>query len=57
MGLSKWAKQAQGLVEQHSDKINSGIDAAASKAKVSKPATSKYVDKTADLAKKAVRRS
>lgn len=54
MGLSKWAKQAQKLASQHSDKINPVIDKAAAKAKASQPTESSYVDKAADLAKKSI---
>ncbi|MCU0295246.1 MAG: antitoxin [Candidatus Nanopelagicales bacterium] len=54
MGFSKWAKQAQKLASQHSDKINAGIDKAADKAKASQPTKSSYVDKAAQYAKKAV---
>lgn len=54
MGFSKWAKQAQKLANQHSDKINAGIDKAADKAKTSQPSKASYVDKAADYAKKAV---
>lgn len=52
MGFAKWAKQAQQLANQHSDKINAGIDQAAGKAKSSQPNRSKYVDKAADFAKR-----
>ena len=54
MGFSKWAKQAQSLADKHSDKINTGIDKAASKAKTIQPSKSSHVDKVADLAKKSV---
>jgi MT0933-like antitoxin protein len=54
MGFSKWAKQAQQLANQHSDKIHSGIDQAASKAKQKSPTKSSYIDKAAQAAKKAV---
>ncbi len=57
MGFSKWAKQAQKLANQHSDKINSGIDKAASKAKTSQPSKSSYVDKAAEYAKKTVNKA
>lgn len=54
MGFSNWAKQAQNLANKHSDKINTGIDKAASKAKTIQPSKSTHVDKVADLAKKTV---
>lgn len=54
VGFSKWAKQAQKLANQHSDKINAGIDKAADKARSSQPSKSSYVDKAADFAKKTV---
>ncbi len=57
MGFSKWAKQAQKLANQHSDKINTGIDKAAEKAKSSQPTKSSYVDKAADFAKKSVNKA
>ncbi len=57
MGFSKWAKQAQKLANQHSDKINSGIDKAANKAKTSQPSKSSYVDKAAEYAKKTVNKA
>lgn len=57
MGFSKWAKQAQKLANQHSDKINTGIDKAASKAKASQPSKSSYVDQAADFAKKTIKKT
>ena len=57
MGFAKWAKQAQQLANQHSDKINAGMDQAAGKAKSTQPNRSKYVDKAADFAKKAVNKA
>ncbi len=54
MGFSKWAKQAQKMANQHSDKIHSGIDQAAGKAKQKSPTKSSYIDKAAQAAKKAV---
>lgn len=54
MGFSKWAKQAQKLANQHSDKIAPVIDKAATKAKASQPSRSSYIDKAAEMAKKSV---
>ncbi len=54
MGFSKWAKQARTLANQHSDKINAGIDKAAKTAKTSQPSKSTYIDKAADAVKKSV---
>jgi hypothetical protein len=54
MGFAKWAKQAQQLANQHSDKIHTGIDQAATKAKQKSPAKSGYIEKAAQAAKKAV---
>lgn len=54
MGFSTWAKQARTLANQHSDKINSGIDKAAKTAKTSQPSKSSYIDKAAGMAKKSV---
>jgi hypothetical protein len=56
VGASKWAKQARKLAEQHSDKINAGIDMAAGKAKGKKPAKSGQIDKIADMAKKQIKK-
>ncbi len=56
MGFSKWAKQAQKLAGQHSDKIAPVIDKAADKAKASQPSKSSHIDKVADLAKKSVKK-
>jgi hypothetical protein len=56
MGFAKWAKQAQKLANQHSDKIHTGIDQAATKAKQKSPARSGYIDKAAQAAKSAVQR-
>ena len=55
MGFAKWAKQAQKLAAQHSDKIHSGIDKAATTAKRKSPDKSSYIDKAASAAKSAVR--
>jgi hypothetical protein len=54
MGIGSWAKQAQKLANQHSDKITAGIDTAASTAKKKAPTKVSYIDKAADAAKKAV---
>ena len=54
MAFSKWAKQASKLAAQHSDKINSGIDKAASTAKQKQPTKSSYIDKAAGFAKKGL---
>lgn len=56
MGFAKWAKQAQKLAEQHSDKIHSGIDQAAAKAKQKSPDKAGQIDKAARAAKSAVQR-
>lgn len=55
MGFAKWAKQAQKLAAQHSDKIHGGIDKAATTAKQKSPDKSSYIDKAASAAKSAVR--
>ena len=57
MGLSKWAKQARELANQHSGAINSGIDRAASAAKSHQPNKSSSIDKAAQYAKKAVNKT
>jgi hypothetical protein len=54
MGFSKWAKQAQKLASQHSDKLNAGIDQAAAKAKQKAPDKMSHIDKAAQAAKKAM---
>lgn len=54
MGFATWAKQAQKLASQHSDKITSGIDTAASTAKKKAPTKGSYIDRAADAAKKAM---
>ena len=54
MGYSKWAKQAQKLAAQHSDKVHAGIDKAATTAKQKSPDKSSYIDKAAKAAKSAV---
>ncbi len=57
MGFSKWAKQAQVLASQHSDKVNAGIDKAAATAKKSQPNRASHIDKAANLARKTVTKS
>jgi hypothetical protein len=54
MGFSKWAKQAQKLASQHSDKVHAGIDKAATTAKQKSPDKSGYIDKAVKAAKSAV---
>lgn len=54
MGFAGWAKQAQKLASQHSDKITTGIDTAASTAKKKAPTKGSYIDKAAAAAKKAM---
>ena len=54
MSLTKWAKQAQKLAAQHSDKVHAGIDKAAATAKQKSPDKSSYIDKAANAAKSAV---
>ncbi|HPQ85038.1 MAG: antitoxin [Actinobacteria bacterium] len=54
MGFSTWAKQAQKLASQHSDKLNSGIDQVAAKAKQKAPDKMGHIDKAAQAAKKAM---
>ncbi len=54
MGFSKWAKQAQKLASQHSDKVYAGIDKAATTAKQKSPDKGGYIDKVAKAAKSAV---
>lgn len=54
MGFSTWAKQAQKLASQHSDKLNSGIDQVAEKAKQKAPDKMGHIDKAAQAAKKAM---
>lgn len=54
MAMSKWMKQASKLASQHSDKINTGIETAAGKAKTKAPTKTSYIDKAAGYAKKAV---
>lgn len=54
MGFSKWAKQAQELASQHSDKVNAGIDQVAAKAKQKAPDKMSHIDKAAQAAKKAM---
>ncbi len=54
MGFSQWAKQAQKLASQHSDKFNAGIDQVAAKAKQKAPDKMSHIDKAAQAAKKAM---
>ena len=54
MGFSKWAKQAQKLASQHSDKVHASIDKPATTAKQKSPDKSSYIDKAAKAAKAAV---
>lgn len=54
MGFSKWAKQAQALAAQHSDKVHAGIDKAAATAKQKSPDKASYIDKATKAAKSAV---
>lgn len=57
MGFSKWAKQASKMAAQHSDKINAGIDKAATTAKQKQPSKGGYIDKAASYAKKGVEKA